>query len=184
MGQIFLLISEQQVVVLDLVTPTLKSLANVYVLAVRLLENVVFSHGVDTVMEEVLVEDFETVALWWHERLTPCVPRRHLVKEKPLVHESILILLNDLTELFDDCILTNHFFHLLLDHSLLRFKGKLVLSGNLCTILIDLPTQLIVILAFQIVHNFILPILDVFSYFLIFQSFCFLNSVLILQFLD
>ena len=153
-------------------------------MAIGLLEDVILAHGVDAVVEQVLVENFEPVALRWHKCLPPSVPRRHLIKEKPLVHESMLVLCDSLTELLNDRVLANHFLHLLLDHSFLGFQSELILSSNLYTVFIDLSVQFDIVLAFQIVHNFILPVLYILCNFLIFESFCLLNSVLILQLLD
>ena len=184
MRQISLVVCIQEIVMFDLFTGALECLANVYVLAIGLLEDIILAHGVDAVMEEVLIQNFKPIALRWHKCLSPSVARSHLVKEKPLVHQSLLVLLDSLTELLNDRVLANHFLHLLFDHGFLGFQSKLVLSGNLDAIFIDLSVQFDAVLAFQIVHNFILPVLYILCYFLILESLCLLDSVLILQLLD
>ena len=82
---------ESHIVLLYLLTGTLKRLPDIQVLPLRLPHDIVFSHSVNTIVEQVLVEDFEAVAFGRHKDLPPSIPRRHLVKHEPLVQESHFI---------------------------------------------------------------------------------------------
>ena len=96
----------------------------------------------------------------------------------------MLILTDDLAELFNDGVLSHHFLHLLFNHRFLGIELVLEMLGNFSLTFVDLFGEFHTVLVFQVVDNFILPILYVLRYFLILESFGFFRSIFVLKLFD